>query len=122
MENYSYKLKHPNWQKKRLLIFERDNFTCQNCQSTDKQLQVHHILYSKNPIETPDEYLITLCENCHTEITIQIEDVKTIFQILQKNKKFKEIQILTHLINDIMFHGVSSSLEKFVLLHDKLKV
>lgn len=121
MSNYSEKLKHPSWQKKRLQIFERDNFTCQNCKSTDQQLQVHHILYSKNPIETLDEYLITLCENCHTEITIQIEDVKTIFQILQKNKKFKEIQMLTHLINDIMFHGVSSSLEKFILLHDKLK-
>ena len=121
MSNYSEKLKHPSWQKKRLQIFERDNFICQSCKSTDQQLQVHHILYSKNPIETLDEYLITLCENCHTEITIQIEDVKTIFQILQKNKKFKEIQMLTHLINDIMFHGVSSSLEKFILLHDKLK-
>lgn len=63
--NYSKKLKDPRWQRVRLRIFERDNFTCQMCDSTENSLCVHHIKYSGEPWEAPDEYLITLCEFCH---------------------------------------------------------
>lgn len=65
MKNYSEKLKHPNWQMKRLEIFKRDNVTCQHCGSKENSLNVHHIAYSGDPWEAPNELLITLCQDCH---------------------------------------------------------
>jgi len=63
---YGDHLKDPRWQRKRLEIFQRDNFTCRHCSADDKPLNVHHIKYVGNfPWETPDKYLITLCEDCH---------------------------------------------------------
>jgi len=60
-------LKHPFWQKKRLEIFQRDNFKCTKCGDTLSTLQIHHLYYKYglNPWEYPDEALITLCELCH---------------------------------------------------------
>jgi hypothetical protein len=64
---YSKKLKDPRWQKKRLEIFERDKWGCQRCYDTESTLHVHHLRYleGKDPWDYPDEYLITLCEECH---------------------------------------------------------
>jgi hypothetical protein len=68
---YSEKLRDPRWQKKRLEIFERDNFTCKLCNDTESTLNVHHHYYENNkePWEYPNESLITLCENCHENET-----------------------------------------------------
>lgn len=68
MENKSYaeKLKDPRWQKKRLEIFQRDQFRCMECFSDTKTLQVHLKAYKgKDPWDTPNEFLITYCEGCH---------------------------------------------------------
>lgn len=62
---YSEKLKSPKWQKKRLEIMQRDDWTCQICGDTETTLHVHHYLYSGNPWEINNKYLKTLCENCH---------------------------------------------------------
>lgn len=63
---YAEKLKDPRWQKKRLEIFQRDQFRCMECFSDEKSLQVHHIAYKgKNPWDTPNELLITYCHECH---------------------------------------------------------
>lgn len=62
---YTEKLRHPKWQKKRLEVLQRDEFTCRMCGSEEKTLHVHHISYNGNPWETPIENLITLCEGCH---------------------------------------------------------
>lgn len=66
---YADDLKHPKWQKKRLEIMQRDNFTCQMCGAKDKPLHVHHLVYKKGqkPWEYEDNSLITLCEECHCE-------------------------------------------------------
>lgn len=69
---YAEKLKSPKWQRKRLKIYERDNFTCKLCGDTETTLNVHHLKYSANPIETPDYDLITLCQHCHKFV----EDMK----------------------------------------------
>ena len=68
--NYSEKLKDPRWQKKRLEILKRDNFTCKKCGDKTTTLHIHHLKYMKNkePWETPKKDLITLCEDCHTLI------------------------------------------------------
>jgi 5-methylcytosine-specific restriction endonuclease McrA len=63
---YSEKLRDPRWQKKRLHILERDNWTCILCGAKEKPLQVHHVLYLKiNPWDYPDHLLQTLCDDCH---------------------------------------------------------
>lgn len=66
---YREKLKHPFWQKKRLEIMQRDNWSCKKCGSTVKTLNVHHLKYSgENPWNAPDSDLLTLCEDCHDGI------------------------------------------------------
>lgn len=62
---YSEKLKDPRWQKKRLGILERDGWKCWVCSDETTTLHVHHLRYSGEPWEAPDEMLLTLCESCH---------------------------------------------------------
>ncbi len=65
---YYEKLRDPRWQKKRLKIMERDNFTCLACGKDTGTLNVHHVHYAKgDPWLTPDRFLMTLCEPCHKE-------------------------------------------------------
>lgn len=68
-KTYSEKLKDPRWQKRRLDILSRDEFSCCACGDATKTLHVHHKWYdrSKEPWEYPDECLVTLCEDCHIE-------------------------------------------------------
>lgn len=64
--NYKDQLKNPKWQRKRLEIFNRDNFACIECGDTKTTLHVHHKEYKDCEIwEYPNKLLITLCENCH---------------------------------------------------------
>lgn len=62
---YAEKLKRPEWQRKRLEVFERDNWTCQACGRKDRTLHAHHELYIGEPWETPMEHIRTFCELCH---------------------------------------------------------
>jgi len=66
-EEYLAKLRDPRWQKRRLAILNRDNFTCRFCGATDKTLHVHHAHYErgKEPWEASAYLLLTLCEDCH---------------------------------------------------------
>ena len=68
---YLEQIKNPMWQRKRLEIFERDEFMCQSCGDTENQLQVHHKKYIKNSLiwEYKNNDLITLCDECHEETT-----------------------------------------------------
>lgn len=62
---YSQKLRDPRWQKKRLEVMQRDDFTCLSCGDKGQTLNVHHLKYHHNPWETPTDLLETLCESCH---------------------------------------------------------
>jgi hypothetical protein len=64
---YSEKLLDPRWQKKRLLIFQRDNFECTECGDGKKTIHVHHKEYIKwkEPWDYEDDLLTTLCADCH---------------------------------------------------------
>lgn len=66
--SYIEQLSHPNWQKKRLEIFDRDKWSCQICGNTENQLHAHHIVYLKDYLcwEYPDSFIITLCNKCHS--------------------------------------------------------
>lgn len=64
---YIQQLRHPNWQRRRLEIMQRDGFACQCCGETEETLNVHHKLYVKGRMawEYSDTELATLCEPCH---------------------------------------------------------
>ena len=66
---YAEKLKDPRWQKKRLKILERDEFTCTQCGDKKRTLHVHHLFYLKdqNPWEYDDKSLLTICDRCHDD-------------------------------------------------------
>lgn len=72
---YQQKLLDPRWQKKRLEILERDNWTCTNCGRTDLNLQVHHEFYSGNPWDIDSSKLKTLCYVCHEGKHIKAPEV-----------------------------------------------
>lgn len=64
--SYAEKLRDPRWQRKRLAVFERDDFTCRDCRAKDRPLHVHHCLYEKgDPWDTDNKFLLTLCDACH---------------------------------------------------------
>lgn len=67
---YWKKLKDPRWQKKRLEVMEKAEFTCKTCSAKDKTLTVHHINYRKGaePWDYEDDELACLCEDCHEAI------------------------------------------------------
>ena len=71
-KSYSEMLKDPRWQKKRLQIMNRDDFTCRACGDKSTTLHVHHLAYMHDtaPWEYEDKFLVTLCENCHENETI----------------------------------------------------
>jgi len=53
----------------RLMIYKRDNYTCQKCGSVGKKLNAHHIeSFSGNPkLRTEMSNGITLCVDCHKD-------------------------------------------------------
>lgn len=79
---YAQKLRDPRWQKKRLEVFQRDHWQCQQCQSTEKTLQVHHFDYERaqEPWDSPLEMLVTLCESCHKRETQQMRDYEKLLR------------------------------------------
>lgn len=66
----------PRWQKVRLVIMSRDNFSCQCCGSTERELQVHHLAYEKGKRiwDARPSDLLTLCHHCHemTEMYVSL--------------------------------------------------
>ena len=63
--SYSDKLKDPRWQKKRLEVLNRDNFTCKLCGDSETELHIHHVEYKGEPWEQDLDKLDTLCKHCH---------------------------------------------------------
>lgn len=95
--SYYLKLKDPRWQRKRLQILERDNFTCSYCGDQESELHVHHHYYDfgKEIWDYQNEALSTLCINCHQKETINTKNIKSSLRLF-KNERLRFInQILT---------------------------
>lgn len=75
---YAEKLRDPRWQKKRLEIFGRDEFTCQSCGSKAVELHCHHTFYEPKtePWDADKSHLVTLCSICHDEVEDAIKTVR----------------------------------------------
>lgn len=82
---YKEQLLDPRWQRKRLEILQRDEFTCQVCYDSESTLHVHHKHYHKGrmPWEYADEELVTLCATCHEGMDDQSEAIKTLLSKLR---------------------------------------
>jgi len=65
---YADKLKSPQWQKKRLEVFERAGWLCQLCGNDTKQLHVHHPKYVAGRAPWEYDNLISLCAGCHSAV------------------------------------------------------
>ena len=93
--SYNEQIRSPHWQKRRLQILQRDNFTCQICGSTEKTLHVHHLCYRKDAKiwDYPDNTLITLCEDCHR---------------MEHEMQSENDYSVTNLINDLLISGFTN--------------
>jgi 5-methylcytosine-specific restriction endonuclease McrA len=89
---YSEKLRDPRWQRKRLQIFERDQWACRCCRDTGTTLHCHHLKYIPNrePWDYPDKDFLTLCEPCH-EIWINREPT---FRVMTPQEEAERIRFL----------------------------
>ena len=66
-DRYRKYLRTEAWQRKRYVVFKRDNWTCQSCGA--KATQVHHKKYAKYKIgKEPIKWLVSLCASCHHKI------------------------------------------------------
>lgn len=68
-KTYLEKLQDPRWQRVRLAVMGREDFTCQGCGAKNKPLQVHHGYYERGfePWDYPTDTLWCLCSGCHEE-------------------------------------------------------
>lgn len=93
-KTYAEKLKDPRWKQKRMEILQRDEFRCRECRHDDLPLNVHHIIYLKEaePWEYDNNYLITLCEECH-KIEHQFDNADIPYQIAHTLVKLTNLQL-----------------------------
>jgi hypothetical protein len=113
-KTYSDLLKDPRWQRKRLEIFERDNWTCLKCNDSSNTLHVHHTSYIKGraPWEYEGEYFETLCVSCHDkEHNKVIEPEERVWRWEIKQHQDSHITaIQTHI--DILMQRLSKGVPK----------
>ena len=85
MNQYAELLRDPRWQKRRLDVMSRDDFSCCKCGSRTETLHVHHRYYiaGRQPWDYPDNLLVTLCEKCHKEEEDCKDVVKEFVRTLQ---------------------------------------
>lgn len=94
-KSYSEKLKSPLWQRRRLEILQRDNFTCVLCGDTETELQINHLKYTGEPHEAPNEDLETLCKHCHLLKHTVNEKINSAFKF-----KYESYVVLIY-VNDL---------------------
>ena len=101
MSNWSAKLKDPRWQKLRLKVMERDGWKCVICDSNDKVLHVHHIVYDRrnpNPWEYDAETLQTLCRECHKVRQELIDNAANALKLALKNVPTDRVKLIAQVI------------------------
>ena len=115
---YRELLRDPRWQRKRLEILKRDNFTCRYCDRTDKTLHVHHESYvwGRAPWDYPDDKLETLCVDCHGAVTEVDRDLKESEQELIKTLRSCDLNTRLSVGSVTVEH-----LQEFILAVDRVR-
>lgn len=115
--DYKEQIKSPKWQKRRLEIMEKDNFTCQLCGDTETMLNVHHLSYhrDRNIWEYEDWELMTLCENCHKDEHSSLDDLNSYVEsIKSRGVTMREIIALLNAIEVDLYLGHDRVISDFV--------
>lgn len=111
--SYYQLLRHPQWQKKRLRCMEAAGFSCQDCGTTDRTLNVHHRYYSKGkkPWEYPDHALVTLCDDCHKNRHDLMDEIKVRLGFLEPSHLLQALGYLKGLnfLHDLDYSDASSA-------------
>jgi hypothetical protein len=102
-EAYLEKLKDPRWQRRRLEIMQRDAWACQMCGTTTQTLAVHHLCYQpgKDPWESANEELLTVCESCHDHETRNIKEARN--EILHRLRRMPWQTADLHMLSLFLF-------------------
>lgn len=110
---YAEKLKDPRWQKKRLEIMKRDGWKCRYCESSDKSLVVHHVVYENNhePWEYDDWKLLTLCEDCHSIIHTRDELLEANIEIISDLLRGSHKLLLSFQIASLIVERIKGNVE-----------
>lgn len=77
-------LNSPEWRAVREQRLTKDKYTCRACGNT-KNLQVHHLSYS-NIYHEKMEDLVTLCQECHSRLHKEKNDIKNAQEEKRKEK------------------------------------
>lgn len=94
IRTYSEKLRDPRWQRKRLEVLQRDDFSCKFCSDAHTELHIHHLKYSGDPWEARMEDLITCCKDCHSTIElIKVEFPEIQYTPVRSRKRFQEAEV-----------------------------
>lgn len=103
---YGDQLKKPEWQRKRLEVFQRDEWTCTYCGDKTEELHVHHLEYRGKPWEAEINKLRTACCDCHKMIShFDFTDVVSVFKPEYLDKRFlffcvkhedKAVSVISH--------------------------
>lgn len=115
--DYKEQIKSPKWQKRRLEIMQKDNFTCQLCGDTESMLNVHHLCYHKDSKiwEYEDWELITLCENCHKDEHSSMDDIMNeIESIKSRGVTMREIVSALESIDILLYFGNDDCINRMV--------
>lgn len=113
-EEFFDQYKDPRWQKKRLEIMERDEFSCQCCYETESELNVHHRKYIKDKKiwEYNNDQLVTLCDNCHKEVHITKDRINDLISDIPEIFLDKFLDILPSIIS--LDPGKQHALKEFI--------
>jgi len=92
----------PKWQKRRLEILKKNGFKCNFCNSEEKQLHVHHIVYQhKRKIwEYEDHQLLVLCNDCHKKLHKNLNFMNAVFTIASEGYKTKILDYINAIFDE----------------------
>lgn len=83
LEEHNIYLQTEDWRKRRALVLKRDNYLCQSCLDK-KATEVHHKSYRYWKNEPLFE-LVSVCNECHEQITNMNRDVVNFKNIIKKD-------------------------------------
>ena len=88
---------------------DRDKYTCQCCGKKHTRLEVHHIIYRSNGGSDDLDNLITLCEDCHSNIHDGIKTLEL------KGKKKSNLRYATQMsiLRSMLFKRYPEAIETF---------
>jgi hypothetical protein len=118
-QTYAEKLRDPRWQKKRLQIMDRDDYKCVICTERTKTLNVHHVKYitGKEPWDYDDSLLLTLCEECHEDISRDKKKIKNQVDDIIDPFSLNQLNEIIELLRKYGFHHADIVTDFIQLIH-----